>query len=637
MKLIRVDIKNFRSIKDTKVELKPSCRVLVGINESGKSNILKAFSLLDEGKTTTPADVRFPLEDESPVEEAFVRFIFALDEGEISQIYENVLSKILRKKNDQKVFLKEGNKDIELKVFCSSRSEGIYQIDVSNSSRNYMYWRLKKGKYTIGKEWAIPSKIVTDDFLIEVKKEQKPLKDFVLINVNDYPEIPESNLSVATVDDISTIIGNMVLKVIGHNLPNCVYWIYNEQNLLPASITISSFVANPASCIPLKNMFELAGIENIEEAFETEQGRPNGLRNLLGRVAKQTTQHIKSVWQEYKSIEILLEPNGGNIDASVKEDFNRYDFASRSDGFKRFVSFLIMVSAKVKTNKLENTLILIDEPEIGLHPSGARYLKDELIKISEKNHVVYSTHSIFMVDKEDISRHLIVKKQNEVTEAMEVTQSNFVDEEVIYNAIGYSIFENLKEMNILFEGWRDKKIFQVALVKIPASHKKIKGAFQKIGVAHLQGATDVGRVCPILELANRNYIIVSDCDQAAKAEQKKFSGSGLWKRWDELSNDAEIVTGEDFIKIDHITSMISKIRDQYPQLSELDLKSLNLNAGGGKLYCIDRWIGKAMSREEKKLFFNHLKDQSANLLTPGDIEDCFYGYLLKLLEYTGVD
>ena len=133
-------------------------------------------------------------------------------------------------------------------------------------------------------------------------------------------------------------------------------------------------------------------------------------------------------------------------------------------------------------------------------------------------------------------------------------------------------------------------------------------------------------------MANRSYIIVSDCDQAAKAEQKKFTGSGLWRRWDELSGDAEIVTSEDFIKIDHITSVVSKIMDQYSQLSGRDFKLLNLSAGGGKLHCIDRWIGNAMSREEKKVFLNHLKEESVNSLTHDDIEDCFYGYLQKLLE-----
>lgn len=288
---------------------------------------------------------------------------------------------------------------------------------------------------------------------------------------------------------------------------------------------------------------------------------------------------------------------------------------------------------KVKTNQLENTLLLIDEPEIGLHPSGARYLKDELIKISEQNYVVYSTHSIFMVDKENVGRHLLIKKQNEVTVVAEVTQSNFVDEEVIYNALNYSIFENLKEVNILFEGWRDKKLFQVALDGAQKTYNKLKGEFQKIGVANLQGVKDVGRVCPILELANRNYIVISDCDDMAKAEQKKFSGSGAWKRWDELSDVSEIVTGEDFIKTEFIKGVISNVKEQHAQLYELSVSKLNLSAGGGKLHCIDNWVGGAMTKEDKKALLNQIKDELVNSLTPSDIEEHFYVYLQALLEH----
>lgn len=633
MKLSKVVIKNFRSIKNATVELRPPCRVLVGINESGKSNILKALALLDQGTATTQSDIRFPLENDPPVDEAFVRFIFALNEEEISHVYENVLKKIFSKDIEQKISIKKANKEIGLKGFCRSRSEeGLYRINLLEESKSCTYWSMPKDTFTLGDGLAIPSKAVPPNFLVEDEEGPKPLKDFGLVDVDDCPEMPEKYLISATVDDLDKIVGSEVIEVVKSNLPDCIYWTYNEQNLLPASIALSSFAANPVSCIPLKNMFELAGIKNIQEAISTEQSRTHGLRNLLGRVAKQTTQHIKSIWQEYQSIEILLEPNGANIDASVKEGFNRYDFASRSDGFKRFVSFLIMVSAKVKTNQLEDTLLLIDEPEIGLHPSGARYLKDELIKISEMNYVVYSTHSIFMVDKENIGRHLLVKKENEVTVSTEVTNSNFADEEVIYNALGYSIFENLKEVNILFEGWRDNKLFQVAMGHVPKAYQKLKNAFRNVGVAYLQGAPDAGRVCPILELANRSYIIVSDCDQTAKSEQKKFSGSGLWKRWDELSDKAEIVTGEDFIKDSHTISTLTKIKGEYSSLEGLSVASINLSAGGGTLYCIDRWIGQAMSREEKKSFLNQLKEEAVNSLTYKDIEGYFYEYLQKILE-----
>ena len=58
MKLSRVEIKNFRSIKKVDVHFDPTCRILVGINESGKSNILRALSLLDPLQPVDAADIR---------------------------------------------------------------------------------------------------------------------------------------------------------------------------------------------------------------------------------------------------------------------------------------------------------------------------------------------------------------------------------------------------------------------------------------------------------------------------------------------------------------------------------------------------------------------------------------------------
>ena len=47
MKIQKVEIKNFRSIENIEVNFKENPRVLVGINESGKTNIIDALKLLN--------------------------------------------------------------------------------------------------------------------------------------------------------------------------------------------------------------------------------------------------------------------------------------------------------------------------------------------------------------------------------------------------------------------------------------------------------------------------------------------------------------------------------------------------------------------------------------------------------------
>jgi predicted ATP-dependent endonuclease of OLD family len=77
-----------------------------------------------------------------------------------------------------------------------------------------------------------------------------------------------------------------------------------------------------------------------------------------------------------------------------KSDTYKFEVDKRSDGFKQFVSIILNLSIENETGVLNNKVILLDEPETHLHPSGQKYLRNELLKISENNLVIYATHSI---------------------------------------------------------------------------------------------------------------------------------------------------------------------------------------------------------------------------------------------------
>ena len=204
-----------------------------------------------------------------------------------------------------------------------------------------------------------------------------------------------------------------------------------------------------------------------------------------------------------------LTQNGTFIEAGILDEFNVYSLDRRSDGFKRFVTFLLMISAKVKAEYLNDTLIIIDEPDIGLHPSGVQYLREELRKISKNNIVFVASHSIFMIDKDRIDTHLIIKKDKEETTLTSSYSSDMLDEEVIFKAMGYSLFEMLKKKNIIFEGWSDKRSFQIWLESKQAN-AATKAIWKDKGLVHAFGAKDVQRVANHLENFDREYLVLSD-------------------------------------------------------------------------------------------------------------------------------
>jgi AAA ATPase domain/AAA domain, putative AbiEii toxin, Type IV TA system len=625
MLLNRVAIKNYRSIKELEIKFDPKCRILVGINESGKTNILDALSLLDPQKATVQRDLREPGLREDPITEAHVRFIFTFTEDETSQLIGKVKTKILSNSYLSPIVRLDGT-DYTVDQFCESR-EGLYVANVLTKTKRASVWSL--GKAQIINKWKKVGPACPPDFTVPSGVSGPiALKNFAIVDASEFPTIPAEYLEEATADDLRAPVSSFITQKVDSDLLKVLFWNYDERNLLPPKVNLDQFCANPDTCLPLKRMFQLHKISDIKEAVTSARSASaNALNNLLRRVAERTSKHFHDTWREYEGIKFSLAMNGPDLVAGIADESNHYELSQRSDGFKRFVTFLLMVSAEQESDLLRDTLLLIDEPEIGLHPTGARYLMEELIDISRNNYVVFSTHSIFMIDNKIINRHLIIKKKNEITEAEEVSESNIQDEEVIYKSLGYSIFSNLKEKNLIFEGWRDKKLFEVALSRVPAAHEPIKG-LKSVGHCFVRGVKQVESVTPLFEAGSRKCLILSDSDATAREHQKKFHqdrGYGVWKRYDEILAGCTAITGEDFIKETAFETLIQELAKKYKIAV---LPTADLNSAGGKINALRRWLtGAGVARGEADAAMEYIKDAVFDELRNSDIKTDYYDYL----------
>jgi ABC-type proline/glycine betaine transport system ATPase subunit len=215
-----------------------------------------------------------------------------------------------------------------------------------------------------------------------------------------------------------------------------------------------------------------------------------------------------------------------------------------------------MLSTRARTNKIsERDIILIDEPDQSLYPTSARHLRDELIEISKKARVIYSTHSQYMIDTECIERHLVIeKKDDEITTICKETGvSPYSEDELLRRAIGASIFECLQEKNIIFEGWLDKELFD----KFCKSNKI--NDFKNAGKTFLKGIPSYEILVSILIMANKKFIIVSDSDDVSKSKQKEFvkhfpEYKDNWIAYGDV--DQSIATLEDFVNATTIETVI---------------------------------------------------------------------------------
>ncbi len=116
---------------------------------------------------------------------------------------------------------------------------------------------------------------------------------------------------------------------------------------------------------------------------------------------------------------------------------NWYPFSSLSDGTKRLFYIIseIACSCNLKTSnnsfeiKPENTnkIILIEEPELGVHPHQLMLLMNFFKEIAETKQVIISTHSPLVLDviatKEDLER-IIIAKIDDANEGTKLTHLN---------------------------------------------------------------------------------------------------------------------------------------------------------------------------------------------------------------------
>ena len=234
-----------------------------------------------------------------------------------------------------------------------------------------------------------------------------------------------------------------------------------------------------------------------------------------------------------------------------------------------------------------------------------------------------------MIDPHVIERHLIVTKKDEVTTIQEAYEGNITKEEVIFNAINYSAFEHLKEANVVLEGWRDRQIFEAATKSYETAF------FKKIGIIHAKGVSSYKYIIPILELAERKVLIVSDNDKAAKDSQKeylKLHYKTEWKKYDEISSTITAKTGEDFLEKDYLILKLKEVTKRHG--NEIKLEATNIPEDNRLAYILKKISNTKFSSEMSSTeIMNDFKTALFEALPKTEIEDRYEIFLTDLKDY----
>jgi len=260
-------------------------------------------------------------------------------------------------------------------------------------------------------------------------------------------------------------------------LPKVVFWQHTKDYILKSQTSFSEILSKSSFdelSRPLVNIFRIGlGTKTFEELktkIKETQSNPNERSRSERTLNNRVNEYIKSVWETYdQELNITLEKDQIRIEIydPKPENGSYYNMEERSQGCQTFLSFLMTIGAEARHGVIKNTILLLDEPETHLHPSGVKFMLKELLKISENNNIViYATHSIFMIDRENYERHIILKKENEITHLKPSNKGRigfFMQEEVLYGALDINLsneFSSTTHYNFVFEGDADAQLFE---------------------------------------------------------------------------------------------------------------------------------------------------------------------------------
>jgi len=104
----------------------------------------------------------------------------------------------------------------------------------------------------------------------------------------------------------------------------------------------------------------------------------------------------------------------------VVDDGIKTTLQQKGDGIKSLMAISIIQHLTKQRAAKKNIFLAIEEPESHLHPNAIHKLRDVLNDISKQYQVIISTHSPLLVNRSDVSRNLIVNK-SQVTAAHDIS------------------------------------------------------------------------------------------------------------------------------------------------------------------------------------------------------------------------
>lgn len=541
MQLKRFRVTNFRSVLDSGWINCDDVTTLVGVNESGKSNILLALWKLNPARggtidylhdlpVTKLSDFR-----EKQNETCFIEAVFEL--GECADIINEQL---------RSSFLPED--ELNLKRFFSGNYDISFESDVAQKKLD----ALQKPKKIKGSEEEKPGLTI------------ETISKIILRYVPSF--VYYSNY------------GNLTSRIY---LPHAVKWLKNES--------VAGIDLKEDQVRTIRVLFDYVNLKP-EEILELGLDATD-LARRRGGVASPTEVEIKKAEADKEQRSLLLQSAGTKLTREFRDWWKQgeykfrfgadgdyfyiwvsddkrpeeVDLGLRSTGLQWFLSFYLVFLMECKSENV-GSILLLDEAGLTLHPLAQKDLSVFFNKLSENNQIINTTHSPFIVDAENIDRCRVVYTDNDggtvVSEDLRAGSGEVGEKSIyaVHAALGLTVSDVMLQGSkvIVVEGVSDQ--FYLSSIKNALIRDKKYAPQREIVFAPAGGAKGVQGISSLVSSVSEGLpMVILDSDKAGNEFKNKLE-NGLYKDSKDRIISVKDITGIDQSEIEDLIpfSLISK-------------------------------------------------------------------------------
>ncbi len=475
MILVTAQVGPFRSMNEIQtIEIDPSVTVFVGMNEAGKTVLLKALHKSDDALGSEKFE---PVEDYPRKDLTSYQKIHKTQPAEVT-----ILTYEL---NESEVGLINGNIGTTLKAGQHLKITRKYDNKI-----------------------AVNFQVNESAMVASIAKTFSSDAASAVASCKSLRSVPEALTNVGLTEDDKAVLAKLNTRIAASPWENVCqfeawsaikglvpkYLYFSDYDLLPGKTNLNELAnrmeqakADP-KLLTAKHRSVLA-LLRMADVSVSDLAKPEGYEELKAKiegVSINLTDQVMEFWKQNEDLEVEvdiktdstdLQPynDGANLYLRIKNRRHRgvsTPFDQRSRGFIWFFSFLVWFDSvqyqldPSGASAGKKLILLLDEPGLALHALAQADFLRYIDRLTQDHQVLYTTHSPFMVNSDRLHQVRLVEDQLKVGTVVSKKLQG-ADPRTIFPlqaALGWSIAQNLfiSERNLLVEGPSELVYLQLA-------------------------------------------------------------------------------------------------------------------------------------------------------------------------------